>query len=359
MPLFPTRPRLGRIVLAGCLALSALAPLGPPATAATGPTPANPAAPAEVGPRERSQAQGPALEPGRAARIRRIIPDPDHACLAPASQPAITVPQVAIEQAAAALALSPVGAWLVRKAGAKQVLVCLDAATKLAAYYRAELRLIGLQAALGAAAKVVFLAHELAHVLQHPAYSNDRSFPVEDLLLMHRVREATAEAIATRVLWQLRAAGRPEPWQAKLATGYRDIARAFAQAMNSAPARGAGDGRELRATLAAFERWFVWPERLRQYDDHMLDHVERIARDRLGLTVPRRSLTDRFLRGIGWHAGESFLAAAPRALTAPHYRAGISADNSARLAAILGSGAERLASDAAKWQDGATARPDD
>jgi hypothetical protein len=350
MPLFPTRPQLGRIALAVGLALSALALPPPAVSAAAG------VMPVEVGTAEPGQALGPALEPVRAARIRRIIPDPEEACLAAGAPPAASAPQIAIQHAAEALALSPVGAWLLRKAGAKEVLICLDAATGLAAYYRAELRLIGLQAALGAAAKAVFLAHELAHVLQHPAYSNDRSFPVEDLLLMHRMREATAEAIATRVLWQLRAAGRPEPWQAKLATGYRDIARAFAETMGG---RSAGASRELRATRAAFERWFAWPERLRQYDDHMLDHVERIAHDPLGLTPPRRSLTDRFLRGIAWHAGESFLADARRPLTDPHYRAGISADNSARLAAIRASGTERLASDAAKWQDGASARPDD
>jgi hypothetical protein len=353
MPLFPTRRPLGRIALALGLVLSALALQAPPVEAAAG------GVPLAVGSEEPGQALGPVLQPGRAARIRRIVPDPEKACLAAGVHPAATAPQIAIEHAAATLGVSPVGAWLLRKAAAKQVLVCLDAATGLAAYYRAELRLIGLQAALGAAAKAVFLAHELAHVLQHPAYSNDRSFPVEDLLLMHRMREATAEAIATRVLWQLRAAGRPEPWQAKLATGYRDIARAFAEAMTGGSAGVARAGRELRATRAAFERWFAWPERLRQYDDHMLDHVERIAHDHLGLTPPRRSLTDRFLRGIGWHAGESFLAEVRRPLTDPHYRAGISADNSARLAAILTSGAERLASDAAKWQDGATARPDD
>ena len=346
MPLVPTRRQLGRIALAGCLALGALAL--PPVPSKAAPTSAGPTAPAEVGSGGQGQALGPALEPGRAARIQRIIPDPDQACLAVGAHAAATAPQIAIEHAAAALAVSPVGAWLLRKASARQVLICLDAATALAAYYRAELRLIGLQAALGAAAKAVFLAHELAHVLQHPAYSNDRSFPVEDLLLMHRMREATAEAIATRVLWQLRAAGRPEPWQAKLATGYRDIARAFAEAMTDGSAGANAAGRELRATRAAFERWFAWPERLRQYDDHMLDHVERIAHDRLGLVPPRRSLSDSFLRGIGWHAGESFLAETPRPLTDPHYRAGISADNSARLAAILASGTERLASDAAK-----------
>ena len=232
------------------------------------------------------------------------------------------------------------------------MLICLDPATELAAYYRAELRLIGLQAELEAAAKAVFLAHELGHVLQHPRYSNDRNFPLADLILMHRMREATAEAVATRVLWQLRARGRPEPWQAKLGTGYRDIARAFAEVMAGA-ADGPAAAQELRATRAAFERWFAWPERLRQYDDHMLDHIERIAHDRLGLIPPRRTLTDDFLRGLGWHAGDTFIAPGGRPLVDSYYRSGLSPDNATRLAAILGEGAARLASDAAAWQDGA------
>ena len=149
------------------------------------------------------------------------------------------------------------------------------------------------------------------------------------------MREATAEAIATRVLWQMRARGRPEPWEAKLRTGYGDIAQTFASAMAGATAGGDAAAQELQATRAAFERWFAWSERLRQYDDHMLDHVERIARDRQGLNPPQRKLTDGFLRGITRYAGETFLdAGAERRLTDPHYRAGLSGENAARLARI-------------------------
>jgi hypothetical protein len=104
------------------------------------------------------------------------------------------------------------------------------------------------------------------------------------------MREATAEAIATRVLWQMRVRGRSEPWEAKLRTGYRDIVRAFASAMAGPPAGGDAAAQELRATGAAFERWFAWSERRQQYDDHMLDHLERIARDRQGLRTPQRTL---------------------------------------------------------------------
>jgi hypothetical protein len=281
------------------------------------------------------QTLGAALEPERATRIRRIIADPDQACLAAGAPPGTAAAQIAIDRAVGAIEASPLGAWLLRQAHARQVLICLDPATELAAYYRAEIRLIGIQTGLAAAAKTVFLAHELAHVLQHPGYSNSRSFPVHDLVLMHRMREATAEAIATRVLWQMRARGRSEPWKAKLRTGYRDIALAFASAMAGTPAGGDAAARELRATRAAFERWFAWLERLRQYDDHMLDHIERIARDRRGLISPQRTLTDDFLRGITRYAGETFLGAgAERPLTDSHYRSGLSAENAARLAGI-------------------------
>ena len=89
---------------------------------------------------------------------------------------------------------------------------------------------------------------------QHPRYSNDLRFGPEAMLVMHRMREATAEAVATRVLWQLRVRGYSEPWEHKLGSAYGDIAQAFAQAM-----AGAGDLAELRATRAAFDQWFGRP----------------------------------------------------------------------------------------------------
>ncbi len=302
------------------------------------------------------------LTPARAAQIRQLIADPAAACL-PAGA-ALSGAPGALAEAAATLRESPLGAWLLDHAAAQGVVICLDAETRLAAYYRAGLRLIGVQASLAPAARTLFLAHELAHVLQHPDYSNNRSFAVGDLILMHRVREAAAEAIATRALWQLQRRGRSAPWQAKLATGYGDIARVFAAVMAGGSeddggladdrareddgARADDGARELAATRAAFDQWFAWPLRLEQYDRHMLDHLARIARDELGLTPPRRRLTHEFLRGIGRHAGNSFLAAAvDRPLTAAYYRAGLSPDNAARLAAILASGTALLSGAAA------------
>jgi hypothetical protein len=149
--------------------------------------------------------------------------------------------------------------------------------------------------------------------------------------------------------------GDSRAWQAKLETGYGDIARAFAGAM--ADSAAADSAAELMAARAGFDQWFAWPLRLQQYDSHMLDHVERIARDRLGLIRPRRKLTDGFLQGIGRHAGESFLAAvAARPLTGAYYRAGLSDANAARLADIMGDGAGRLAGAAAALPAGATLR---
>ena len=352
-----TFARLGRAALACVLAGAVLAQPAAAEVAAV-----RPAAPGTAGGGAERQALD-ALAPQRAARIRQLIADPEGACLPAAAAAGATAgAQAALAAAAGVLRASPVGAWLLAQAAARDVLICLDPATPLAAYYYAQPRLIGVQASLPPAARTLFLAHELVHVPQHPRYSNDHGLPVEDLLLMHRLREATAEAIATRVLWQMRDRGRPEPWRAKLQTGYGDIARAFAAAMAAA----GGDDRalagepELRATRAAFDQWFASPLRLQQYDSHMLDHVERSVQDRLGLIPPRRQLSERFLAGIGWYAGASFVTAdVPQPLTGAYYRTGLSSDNAARLARILGAGAEQLAGEAAAAAaaDAAAPRP--
>jgi hypothetical protein len=326
LPKLSRRSRAAPILLAGLLALVLLA----------GPVAAEIAA----APRDGQGLLGP--DPARAARIRQVIADPERDCL-PATAAAAegAGARAAIAAAVRALRISAVGAWLLDHAAGQGVLICLDAKTALAAYYRSQLRLIGVQAGLPQAAKTLFLAHELAHVPQHPSYSNNRYFPVDDLILMHRMREASAEAVATRVLWQMHRRGASSAWRAKLETGYGDIARAFAEAVADAAAGGAA---ELRAARTAFDQWFAWPLRLQQYDSHMLDHVERIARDRHGLVRPQRTLTDRFLRGLGDHAGESFLAGvAVRSLTGAHYRGGLSEDNAARLAVVTQIGAGRLA----------------
>jgi hypothetical protein len=152
-------------------------------------------------------------------------------------------------------------------------------------------RLIGVLTRLPDPAKIMFLAHELAHVLQHPEFSNDRRFGPAAMLLMHRVREAAAEAIATRVLWQLHARGYPELWAYKLQSAYADIAHAFARALGD---RG-GELAELRATRAAFDQWFGRAGRLRRYDDHILNHIEGTLPDHRAPIGERRRLTDAFL----------------------------------------------------------------
>jgi hypothetical protein len=106
----------------------------------------------------RGGASGAALGAERAARIRRIIADPDQACLGAGAPPGTAAAQIAIDRAAGALEASPLGAWLLRQAHARRVVICLDPATELAGYYRAEIRLIGIQTGLAAPAKAVFLA---------------------------------------------------------------------------------------------------------------------------------------------------------------------------------------------------------
>jgi len=193
------------------------------------------------------------------------------------------------------------------------------------------MRLIGLFERLADPARIMFLAHELAHVPQHPRFSNDLRFGPQAVLVMHRMREATAEAVATRVLWQLRARGRTEPWQYKLASAYGDIARAFAQAMD-----GDGELAELRATRAAFDQWFGRPGRVHSYDARILAHIARVGDRRPGLVRRTRHLTEEFLRGIGWYGGATFLPPGESpVLSDPYYARGLSPGNAAQLHAIL------------------------
>jgi hypothetical protein len=295
----------------------------------------NPARPADL---EVAAAQGTGadvdafLEPWRRVRLAHLIPDHARTCVPVTVWTPATAAQRELAAGLDLVAQSPLGAWLIGQAARRLVLLCHDPNTDLAAYYRAPVRLIGVLTRLSEPAKIMFLAHELAHVPQHPEFSNDRRFGPAGMLLMHRVREAAAEAIATRVLWQLRERAYPEIWDHKLRSSYGDVARAFAQAIGERD----GEAAELGATRAAFDQWFESPARLRQYDDYMLDHLERTLRKRSGPASPRRFLTDAFLRGIGAHAGVTFLpAGSGRLLTDFHYAGRLSDDNAPRLDAIL------------------------
>jgi hypothetical protein len=265
----------------------------------------------------------------RSTRIAQIIPDHARACLPSRGGFRTTAAQQGIAAVADLVAQSPLGAWLLEQAAARLVLICQDPNTELAAYYRAQMRLIGLFDRLPDPARIMFLAHELAHVPQHPRYSNDLRFGPEAMLVMHRMREATAEAVATRVLWQLRVQGLAEPWRYKLGSAYGDIAQAFARVM----ARG-GELAELRATRAAFDQWFGRPGRVHSYDARILAHMERGGRS--SLARPTRDLTEEFVRGMGWYDGANFLPpGAPPVLSDPYYARGFSPANAAQLDDLL------------------------
>jgi hypothetical protein len=267
----------------------------------------------------------------RSARIAQVIPDHARVCLPSAGGSLATDAQRAIAASVAVMAESPLGAWLIDEAAARLVLICHDPNTDLAAYYRSQMRLIGLFQRLPDPAKIMFLAHELAHVPQHPRFSNDLRFGGHAVLVVHRMREASAEAVATRVLWQLRARGHAEPWQYKLASAYGDIARAFARRMD-----GRDDSAEPRATRDAFDQWFGRPGRVHSYDARILAYLARVGADRPSIVRPTRSLTEEFLRGIGWYGGDNFLAPGTGpALTDPYYARGLSPPNAARLDIIL------------------------
>jgi hypothetical protein len=266
----------------------------------------------------------------RSTRIAQVIPDHAHACLPSGGGSRTTETQHGIAAVADVVAQSPLGAWLLDQASARLVLICQDPNTELAAYYRAQMRLIGLFERLPDPARIMFLAHELAHVPQHPRYSNDLRFGPGAMLLMHRMREAAAEAVATRVLWQLNVRGRTEPWRYKVASAYGDIAQAFARAMD-----GGGELAELRATRVAFDQWFGRPGRVHSYDARILAHIARGRRP--SLAHPTRALTEEFVRGIGWYGGANFLPpGTPPLLSDPYYAGGLSPANTAQLDDLLG-----------------------
>ena len=241
----------------------------------------------------------------RMDRIQELIPDWRRQCVGLDDRDPITAQQQALLDVVIEFRKSDLGRWLIDHATRHSVMICLDGQTYLEAYYRAHLRLIGLNTKFGFAGRLVYLAHELAHVPQHPRFSNNRRFSPKDMLLLHRTREATAEAIATRVLWQLRDLGVDVAWQAKLETAYGDIARRFEASIG----QSRGHDAELLATRSAFYHWFEADWRLEIYDDLMLRTLTRIADDHIGILPPTRWLSDSYLREISSYAGDRFLEA--------------------------------------------------
>ena len=264
-------------------------------------------------------------------RLENIVTTVDHAADACARIGALNrrTPQNAeLSRLFEVLSHSRLASALIKLASRKQALVCIDNNTNLLAYYRAGLRLIGLRASLNEGEKIAFLAHELSHVSQHYRYSDNRYFPASDLILLRRVREATAEAIATWISWELLQAGFPEPWREKKTDHfYGDVALAFEQAWNQVP----GPNRDVCAARAAFDQWFSASARLDLYDRMTVNHLQRISDDDLGLVRPRKSLTHRFLVDIARLGGRNFLTQVPgRWLTDGHYADRIS-DRNARI----------------------------
>lgn len=210
--------------------------------------------------------------------------------------------------------------------------VCLDRDTDLLAYYFSGLHVIGVNARLTEGGQVAYLAHEIGHVPQHPRYSDNRNFPPKDLILLRRVREATAEATAVRIAWELREVGYPEAWAEKAAGPYADMVRAFAEVIGL---QGGAPGL-LQATRAAFDRWFAVPWRRNVYDRMTIAHLRRIAGDRHGLVPHRWRVRESFLMEIGRLGEENFLSGTQGPpISDPFYTAGVSSENESALREVL------------------------
>ncbi len=235
------------------------------------------------------------------------------------------------------LSHSDLARTLIARAAERRAVVCIDGQTTLLGYYRSGMRLIGIRANLNEGEKIAFLAHELSHVPQHGKFSDNRYYPASDLILLRRVREATAEAVSTWIAWELRQAGFDEPWQEKRSDHfYGDVARAFEAAWSRGQGTNQGTERPVLAARAAFDQWFAEPARLNLYDRMTVDHLERISADSMGLVPARKWLTHRFLLDIGHIRGRNFLARATgRRLTHPYYATRISEGNAEDLRRLL------------------------
>lgn len=339
----PARPGGARPLAVAALLAAALAAAGPwtaggAPQAARGPVGGGPGlrpegSPAAVDPLALTGVGR--LGPGRLEHILRQVANAPEACLRAGAVDRRGARKAELSRLFEVLAKSPLARTLIRLAGRSKVYVCADPATDLLGYYLSGLRLIGLNPGLSEGEKIAFLAHELSHVPQHGTYSDNRYFPPGDLILLRRVREAAAEALATRIAWQLRAAGHPEAWDDKVADPfYGDIARAFAAARDDLPA----PRDEQVAARAAFDRWFAVQRRRDLYDRMTADHLRRISDDPTGLVSPRKALTHDFLAGIArLPDGDLVFATTGRRLTDGYYRGRISVRNAALVECVLDS----------------------
>ena len=275
-----------------------------------------------------------AIGPMRLTWIRRVIPDIEVQCLPPdhTRTGRETTAQKELLELFSRVSHSSLGKELLNLAALRSTLVCLDSQTGFQGYFRSQMRLIGLNGRNGQAKRLAFFVHELAHVPQHPNFSNNRNFAPQDMIRIHRFREAAAEAMATAILAELREAGDAEAWNVKLTTKYHDILRAYDRTIAIA---GNGETGKSRAMKAAFSQWFRGSWRRHYYDEMMLDHLERIAEDHHGIMPAHLRADDRYLAGIGrLPDGQNYLNPATFDSQADPYGLDLPADHAARLKRI-------------------------
>lgn len=259
--------------------------------------------------------------------------DPMQSCLTIGRRASDTPERKHLSKLLELISKSQAGRQLLWWTGARGTLVCLVPDIPEYALYLSGRALIVINEDIGLGRQLAFLAHELAHAPQHPMFSDNRYFPIEDQILLRRAREAAAEAWASVVAWELKEQGFEAAWMDKAETGYRSILMAFKDAMKL------HDGKKdaiWRGAAAAYAAWFQSRPLLGSYDEQSVNNIQRISGDWMGLVPPRQWVTHEFLSLLGWNGQLNFLDLGTNGpLDGPFYRRPMAEHRQERLSNIL------------------------
>ncbi len=235
----------------------------------------------------------------------------------------------------------PDGRALLKAAETAGVMVISDLSEEVLGYYAAdsEPKLVGISDTGTLEEQVASLAHELFHVWQdHSGEWLRVNLAPENEVLVQRMLEAAAEAMAVHVCFELKEASHDGPWksyrskQARRDAPYADLAEAYE--MRRRRSRGAEEMRPLKAIRAAFDQWFALPERRAAYDSKIVRMMERYQYAYVAAAgCPRVEPDSAWLSDIGvLPDGRNFIEGTGRlALVNDWYRSGMRDDLARRL----------------------------